>query len=279
MKLTIQYIQKELAPYYPDTEIQGLVRIILENVLGISYTQIIVDREKVVSERDRKKIEEIVERLNDQEPIQYILGETEFYDLKFKVNSSVLIPRQETEELVHWILQAPLRSKAKILDIGTGSGCIPIALKKNLPDADIKAVDISVDALEMAGKNAVLNGIDIKFELTNFLDWKKYTWDTYDVVVSNPPYVRELEKEQMENNVLLHEPENALFVSNEDPLVFYRCIAEFARDYLTTGGYLFFEINEFLGIEMTELVKGLGFREIALRKDLNGKDRMLMCKK
>lgn len=279
MQATIQHINSELGALYPKTEIQGFVRIIFGAVLNFSYTDIVLQKNEVLEVADVEKIKRIVERLKTFEPIQYILGETEFYDLKLKVNRATLIPRPETEELVHWITKTPLQTGAKILDIGTGSGCIPLALKYTLPHLRISAVDISKGALKIAKENADTNHLEVHFFQVDILNWQKYSWGKYDVIVSNPPYVRECEKAQMDNNVLEYEPENALFVDDNNPLVFYKTIAEFAKGQLFENGYLFFEINENLGDEMIALVKGLGFREIELRKDLNNKNRMLKCRK
>jgi release factor glutamine methyltransferase len=279
MQRTIQHIKTELAAYYPETEIEGFIRIIFESVLSMTYTQFVLEKEKQIDEIDFKSIAKIVSALKTYRPIQYILGETEFYDLKIKVNPGVLIPRPETEELVHWVCKTGVQPGAKLVDIGTGSGCIALALKKELPKANVWAVDVSAKALETAKENARLNQLDLEFAEADILQWEKYEWPVYDIIVSNPPYVRESEKKLMNSNVLDYEPEGALFVSDDDPLVFYRRIAEFARANLMRGGYLFFEINEYLGTEMEDLLKGLGFSAIDLRQDINGKNRMIMCKK
>lgn len=279
MRSTIQYIEKELNGLYPETEIQGFIRLILESVLDLSYTQIILQKEREVKPEEAEKIETIVGRLKKHEPIQYILGKTEFYGLMLNVNPAVLIPRPETEELVHWILNTDLPRAARILDVGTGSGCIPLALKNEIKDAQVTGVDISEKALETARENAILNHLDVTFIHADILNWGKYNWGKYDVIVSNPPYVRESEKKLMQANVLDFEPVGALYVSDNDPLVFYHEIARFAKVNLTKGGWLFYEINEALGMEMKELVQGLGFHSVEVRKDLNGKDRMLACRK
>lgn len=279
MQTTIQYIKKELAELYPETEVEGLIRVIFESVFGWNYTEHILNRDKKVERPQFLEIERIIIRLKEFEPIQYILGETEFFGLTLKVDSSVLIPRPETEELVGWILEKNTGKSPMILDIGTGSGCIPLALKSKLKDAQIKAVDISGSALDMARKNAEGNKLKVEFSQSNILKWQDYKWQEFDVIVSNPPYVRELEKEKMKSNVLEFEPDNALFVSNENPLVFYSAIAKFAHKYLADNGMLFFEINEYLGAEMSEMLNLNGFGDIELRKDINGKDRMMSCRK
>jgi release factor glutamine methyltransferase len=279
MQKTIQYIRAELAPFYPETEISGFVQMIMNSVLGLSYTQMILEKDRVLESSESDQIKVIVERLKTHEPIQYILGVAEFFGLELKVQPGVLIPRPETEELVDWICKTEIPASAKILDIGTGSGCIPLALKNELPAAEVMAVDVSEKALSIAAENAQNHQLEVEFELADILKWEEGSWPQFDVIVSNPPYVMEREKKQMEANVLEHEPGLALFVSDTDPLIFYRAIAQFASKQLNESGYLFFEINENLGDEMVELVKQLGFKSIELRRDLNGKNRMLRCQK
>jgi len=208
-------------------------------------------------------------------PIQYILGETEFYGLPFRVNDSVLIPRPETEELVDWIRSENNRNEAlNILDIGTGSGCIAIALKHEFPNAAVEAFDISDKALETARSNAGLNKLDVEFskvDILNVADQSK----KWDIIASNPPYIPELEKSEIEANVLEHEPHLALFVPDNDPLLFYRHIALFAKKQLNPNGKLYFEIHRDYGKECMELLASLGFSEIELRKDISGNNRMI----
>nr|WP_321358348.1 peptide chain release factor N(5)-glutamine methyltransferase [uncultured Draconibacterium sp.] len=279
MQKTIQYIRAELAPFYPETEISGFIQMIMNSVLGLSYTQMILEKDRVLENYESDRIKSIVQRLKTHEPIQYILGVAEFYGLQLKVKPGVLIPRPETEELVEWICKTEIPASAKILDIGTGSGCIPLALKNELPTTVVMAVDVSETALSLATENAQKNKLEVAFEHADILNWQELSWPQFDVIVSNPPYVMEREKKQMEANVLEHEPELALFVSDSDPLIFYRTIAQFAAKQLNESGYLFFEINENLGDEMVALVKQLGFKSIELRRDLNNKNRMLRCQK
>lgn len=274
MQATIQYIEKELGGLYPKSEIQGFVRILLEAVLGWNYTQQVLKKGEEISQIHAEKIIAIIARLKTMEPIQYILGETEFYGLKLNVNPAVLIPRPETEELVEWIIKRNFLSTAKILDIGTGSGCIALSLKCRLINSKVFGVDISEKALEVARGNAIRNNLDVDFFQCDILNWEKYNWRNYDVVVSNPPYVRMCEKAEMKDNVLKYEPESALFVSDQDPLVFYRSIAAFAKKYLNKNGLLFFEINEYLGEEINKLLLGFGFWNIEIKADMNGKKRM-----
>jgi release factor glutamine methyltransferase len=217
-------------------------------------------------------------KLKKEIPIQYILGETEFFDLKFKVNNKVLIPRPETEELIEWVLKnsklKTQNSKLNILDIGTGSGCIAISLAKNLPNAEVYAIDISSEAIKIAQKNAEINKVSVNFIETDILKIEELQY-TFDIIVSNPPYVRELEKEKMHQNVLANEPHLALFVENDNPLLFYDKIADLAKSYLTKNGNLYFEINQYLGKETVDLLKSKGFNTIELKKDLFDVDRMI----
>ncbi|WP_297087270.1 peptide chain release factor N(5)-glutamine methyltransferase [uncultured Draconibacterium sp.] len=279
MQQTIQYIRTELEGIYPESEILGFTKLLFDQVLGFSYTQMILAKTRMLEQEDVKKIKTIVSRLKNHEPIQYILGATEFYGLQLELEPGVLIPRPETEELVQWVCQTQLPKQARVLDIGTGSGCIALAIKNEIPDAEVWAVDKSEKAMELAAKNAKTNNLQLHFKQTDILNWQEEHWPQFDVVLSNPPYVRESEKAQMQANVLEHEPELALFVSDNDPLLFYRTIAQFAKDHLKNGGLLFFEINESFGEEMVNLVKSLGFSSVELRRDLENKNRMLRCRK
>lgn len=279
MKTTIQYIENELNSLYPKNEIQGFIRLMFENICQLSYTDFVLQKNNRINSSARGKIKEIVERLKKFEPIQYILGETEFMGLKIRVNPSVLIPRPETEELVQWIVESQDFRLPRILDVGTGSGNIALALKSQIRAANILAIDISEKALKVAKLNAFQNKLEIDLLKADILNWQDKSWEIFDVVVCNPPYVREFEKGNMHPNVLEFEPGEALFVTNSDPLVFYRKTGEFAIKYLRKNGGLFFEINENMGQEMIHLLQNLGFNNIQIRKDINGKNRMLQCKK
>jgi len=279
MQTTIQYIEKELADLYPKSEIQGFIRIIFEYVCGYDYTGLLLHKNEEINVAHQKEIEEIVLRLKRFEPIQYILGETEFHGLKLKVKPGVLIPRPETEELVQWMSETTWPPKAKILDVGTGSGCIALALKNKLPHAEISAIDFSKEALQTATENAALNDLEVEFIQSDILQWSKINWPLYDGIVSNPPYVRELEKKEMQANVLKYEPETALFVPDDDPLIFYHQIGHFAQHYLKAEGKLFFEINESMGEQIVHFLEQIGFKNIELRKDLNEKNRMIKAVK
>lgn len=277
MKATIQYINSELAGLYPVSEIEGFTRIIFEAVYGWSFTEQVVKRHEKISVTNLNKIEAIILRLKKYEPIQYILEQTEFYGLKLKVNPSVLIPRPETEELVQWITKCNIPGNSIILDIGTGSGCIALALKNQL-NAEVFGVDISENALEVARQNALKNNLEVDFFQADILKWNELEWKNFDIVVSNPPYIRESEKLQMHSNVLSFEPQNALFVTDTDPLIFYKSIAAFAKKHLTKSGMLFFEINENMSLEMNKMLVEFCFNDIEVRKDINGKNRMVCCR-
>lgn len=275
MQTTIQYIKKELEGVYPELEIKGMTRIILEWVTGWNYTEQMVNRQTQLEETMKRKIDPIIERLKKFEPIQYILGEAEFYGLKIKVSPAVLIPRPETEELVNYVLEKNPKPDVRILDIGTGSGCIALALKQQLKEAEVKGVDISDAALEFARENARINQLQVEFIQADVLRWEKCSWGKYNIIVSNPPYIRESEKFQMNKNVLDFEPGEALFVSDNNPLIFYRRISEFAIKNLDDNGFLFFEINENMAVEMNDLFKSFGFKNIELLNDINDKKRMI----
>lgn len=278
---TIALIRQGLANRYPKSEVQGFIRIIFEHLLFLSQTDLVMKPEQIIPVAAFDKINEIIFRLQKNEPVQYILGETEFYGLRFKVNPSVLIPRPETEELVNWINDEVYPDeKSRILDIGTGSGCIAVALAKNIAGAQVDAMDVSESALNVAAENAVLNKVNINFYRYDILQNQPFPSSSlYNVIVSNPPYVRESEKKLMQSNVLDYEPSLALFVPDNDPLLFYKAIAVFAWNHLVENGRLYFEINEALFDEISLLLKNLNFSGIKIRKDINGKCRMVGCTK
>ena len=279
---------KSLEDMYPSEEIQSFFNILSEEYLSMSRLEIALNSEKEVSEEVFDQFQHAILRLKKNEPIQYIIGKTDFYGLPFKVNKHTLIPRPETEELVDWILtdeKLPLANDAlSVLDIGTGSGCIAISLAKNLPNSKVHAVDISEGALNIARENAVLNQVDVEMFQMDVLNTKSLPITSegveakkYDIIVSNPPYVRELERKLMQPNVVEYEPETALFVPDQDPLVFYRIISRLAKIHLKRGGVLFFEINESFKSELKELLKDEGFRKTETKQDIYGKDRMIRC--
>lgn len=263
-----------LKSIYPREEIRNFVIILFEYKLGFSKVDFIMKGADELTPEMIDFCTKALAQLKEHIPIQYIIGETEFYGLKFKVTHDVLIPRPETEELVHWIISDNKLSNPQILDIGTGSGCIPITLKKHIPAANITTWDISEKALCIANENATLNKVDVIFVQNDVLKTSLQKNKTFDIIVSNPPYIRELEKKHMHQNVLNYEPHLALFVSDNNPLIFYKQICKLAFENLNPGGILYFEINEALGDDTKLLMKYFGFTQVEVRKDLFGKDRM-----
>ena len=280
------YFNKTLKKLYPTSEIDTFLFLLLEEYLNFKRIDIVLKSNFEISPEDLILLKSSTKLLEQEIPIQYILGKTEFYGFPFILNEHVLIPRPETEELISSILENVLKTRSfhtnanekqlKILDIGTGSGCIPISLKKSLPFAEITAIDVSNEALTIAKKNAVLNKVDINLTQQDILNTTSLN-QLYDVIVSNPPYVRESEKKEIKNNVLNNEPHMALFVEDNNPLVFYNKIAELAKNHLTKNGTLFFEINQYLGKETVELIKLKGFNKIQLKKDIFGRDRIIIA--
>ncbi|WP_313111121.1 peptide chain release factor N(5)-glutamine methyltransferase [Aequorivita sediminis] len=276
-----KYFHEQLSGFYASEEIQSFFYILSKEYLNLSRVDIALNPETEVSTNDYDKFQIALFKLNNHEPIQYILGETEFYGLPIKVNKYTLIPRPETEELIDYIMSnhkttTQHSEPTSILDIGTGSGCIAVSLAKNLPNTKVSALDISEKAIQVATENAEINNVNVNFFQTDILKVTSLP-EQYDIIVSNPPYVRELEKEMMHENVLRHEPDSALYVTNSDPLLFYRSISRLAKIHLKSGGKLFFEINEYLADEMVALLKDEGFKKIEVKKDIFGKDRMIKC--
>ena len=271
---------QELSSIYEEGEAESFFYLILEAKRQLKRIDLALQPDLTFSEAELVVWNSILEDLKKEIPIQYLLGKTNFYGLDFEVNENVLIPRPETEELVEWILEdcgkIDTTSEFSILDIGTGSGCIPISLKKQLPQAKVSAIDVSEKALEVAKGNAKLNGVEVNFILQNILETANLL-ESYDVIVSNPPYVRNLEKQEIKNNVLEYEPHLALFVADDDALIFYRKIGTLALKSLRPNGKLFFEINQYLGKETVDLLKDLGFQNVELRKDIYGNDRMILA--
>ena len=280
----------ELQTIQEDSEIESFFFILTEFLHNLKRIDVSLHPEFEVSETDLEKWKTIISELKTEKPIQYITGEAWFYGLRFEVNENTLIPRPETEELVEWIVESQKlivenlkiqkSNNLTILDIGTGSGCIPIALKKEIPNAQVSAIDISEKALEIARKNASDNQVEVNFIQQDILTSQHLNISTsqpllFDVIVSNPPYVRNLEKQEIKRNVLDYEPHLALFVDDSDALLFYRKIAQLALKSLAPNGKLFFEINQYLGKETVELLEQLGFKNIELRKDFVGNDRMI----
>ena len=271
-----QFIQ-ELTPIYDAGESESFFYLILEEKQKLKRIDLALQPDLFFSEEEIVVWNSILKELKKEIPIQYLLGKTSFYGLDFEVNENVLIPRPETEELVEWILESQ-KSKVesqniRILDIGTGSGCIAITLAKNIPNAQVFAIDVSEKALATAQKNAASNKVSVTFTCQNILETEDLL-QQFDIVVSNPPYVRNLEKEEIKKNVLDNEPHLALFVADNDALIFYKKIAELAQKNLTANGLLFFEINQYLGSEMVDLLEKMNFKNVELRKDIYGNDRM-----
>ena len=270
-----------IAHLYASEEVLSFFYLLAEKQLGLSRIAIALQPEKEISEVEKLEFDKAISRLGNFEPIQYILGDTEFFGLPFRVDNNVLIPRPETEELVDWIADKNQNKEATILDIGTGSGCIAISLAKYLPKAKVYGLDISAEALLVAKQNAALNKVDVTFVNADVLNenaWELTFEDMkFDTIVSNPPYVRIVEKKLMKPNVIIHEPDIALFVEDEDPLLFYRKIAQLSKLYLKPEGVLYFEINEYLSKEMKEMLIFEGFKDVEIRKDIFKKDRMIKC--
>ncbi|MBE6337895.1 MAG: peptide chain release factor N(5)-glutamine methyltransferase [Lentimicrobiaceae bacterium] len=286
-----KYYCDQLCSIYDKDEANAMILILFEHYFNIDRVKMALEPDIRLSESEMLKIHFAVKDLLKNKPIQYIIGETEFCELKFKVNESVLIPRPETSEMVYKIVNKTTgqqdnefyssrnaESRLSILDIGTGSGCIAISLAKLFPEAQVYALDISEDALKVARENSINNKVNITFIQDDILSLNNYIENKFDIIVSNPPYVRELEKAEMRDNVLKWEPDKALFVSNEDPLIFYRKILEFAKSHLKEDGEIWFEINEYLGKEMTELCKECGFSNVKIHKDFRGKERIMNLK-
>lgn len=274
------YFIQELESIFGEDEAESFFYLILEEKHQLKRIDLALQIDLTFSENEIKVWNVILEQLKQEIPVQYILAKTSFYGLDFEVNKNVLIPRPETEELVDWIIKSNTKDSfsknIKILDIGTGSGCIAISLAKNIANAQVFAIDVAENALATAEKNAQNNKVEVAFWNRNILE----TYDLeeqFDIIVSNPPYVRNLEKEEIKKNVLDNEPHLALFVEDNDALIFYKKIAELAQKNLSENGQLYFEINQYLGKEMIDLLEKMNFKNIELRKDIYGNDRMIFA--
>ena len=274
----LQTLVKNLTPMHGAQEARAIVYALLEDVFGLRKTDVLLGRFEALSEAEKLHFAECARRLSAGEPLQYVVGTAPFGELRFEVTPATLIPRPETLELVEWVVaDENVKSALRLLDIGTGSGCIAISLAKLLPQATVSAWDISAEALAVARRNAERNGVAIDFKQVDALHVTEA--ETYDCIVSNPPYICEAEKAEMTDSVLLHEPHTALFVPNTAPLRFYRAIAELGMRCLSPGGTLYFEINRAYGAETCNLLRDLGFRDVELRKDFYGNDRMVKAGK
>lgn len=270
-----QIFLEKLTPIYDEGEVESFFYITLEELKGWKRSDLALNPGAELSVAELDRWNNVLAQLELQKPIQYILSKAHFYGLEFEVNENTLIPRPETEELVEWIIKENQSGKQiKILDIGTGSGCIAIALAKNLPDVQVHAVDISEGALQVAKRNAAKNNVAVTFWQTDILTTETLP-DMFDIIVSNPPYVRNMEKEEIKKNVLDYEPHLALFVEDNDALLFYRKISQLAKQNLPENGLLYFEINQYLGTETKEMLEQLQFKNAELRKDIYGNHRMI----
>lgn len=266
---------EDLSNLYDNREVKSLFRITCEDLFGYKFSDFDLNSTETFSENEIDSLKQVLKRLKTGEPLQHIVGFTFFDDLKIHVTEDVLIPRPETEELVYWIKENFKSSQElTVLDWCTGSGCIALSLKKYFPNSKVKAYDISKNAIEISSKNALVNNLSVDFEERNALISFDETFK-YDIIVSNPPYIPELDKLEMHPNVLNFDPEIALFVPNSNYLMFYKAIAEFALVHLKDKGELYFEIHERFGQETIDLLKEMGFNSLELRKDLQGKDRMI----
>jgi release factor glutamine methyltransferase len=268
----------KLAKHYANTEVDAICSLAAEYILKWTNTDQFLKKDDPLEPRDINELLNILDRLEKDEPIQHILGETEFYSLRFEVNKHVLIPRQETEMLVDSIIKDNTGNKIRILDIGTGSGCIAISLKHNLPMAEVTAIDISTEALEIARRNAERNNAEIEFIHANILSGER-DFGAFDLIVSNPPYVREMEKSQMHANVVKFDPGLALYVPDDNALIFYEVIADFASKSLTNDGIIWLEINEALAEETCLVFHKKGFIKTLVIKDLENKDRIIKAER
>lgn len=277
LKAYKKHFTEILTPQYGAAEAESFFHIAMEEINKLRRIDFVMQPDGTLTDTQLAQWQNVLQQLEQSRPIQYIFGKAHFYGLEFKVNENTLIPRPETEELVEWIIhENAKRSAISILDIGTGTGCIPVSLAANLPNATVSAIDVSVGALAIAKENASANNTNINFIQADILQATALQ-QQYDVIVSNPPYVRNLEKNEIKPNVLEYEPHLALFVEDTDPLVFYRKIAQLALVSLKPGGKLYFEINQYLGSETVALLENLGFKDIILRKDFAGNDRMIAC--
>lgn len=272
----INRIKSELSALYDKNEVESFVSLLLDKICGLNTTKRLISDKIYLSDEQNRRIDDALERLKRYEPIQYIIGYTDFYGLTLRTDRRALIPRPETEELVDWILHE-CSTVGNALDICTGSGCIAVCLAKYLKEAKVSALDISSEAIGLARENALNHQLDIVFYQKDIMATDSL-WQKFDLIVANPPYVTLNERVDMMPNVLDYEPSLALFVDDEDPLIFYRTIARFAQKNLVDGGMLFFEINRKFGKETVDLLASMGFVDIVPKKDISGNDRFIKCK-
>jgi release factor glutamine methyltransferase len=279
-------LTKELKNVYESDELRNIIELVIEHITNMSRAEQVKNKVPYLTCTQLEDLDAITERLKKNEPVQYVLGEAWFAGMKFKVNKNVLIPRPETEELVDWIVKESQKSNPEsfrdksqnIIDIGTGSGCIPITLKHQLPEANVSAIDVCSEALFNATENAIKLNTEVDFTLLDFLDEEKWNeLHQYDIIVSNPPYVKQSEINTIHERVKEFEPHLALFVPDNDPILFYKKLSDFSMKHLNAGGKLFVEINEALGEAVSNLFRSAGFLNVDLKKDMQGKDRMVMA--
>lgn len=278
MNPIVYYIKQTLHGYYPDSESVSMAKLLLTQVFGLSVLELYAGKDNSFSADEQKRLDDILIRLQKYEPIQYIIGTEDFYGLTFEVDPNVLIPRPETEELVAWIVQENEDRQVRVLDIGTGSGCIAISLAKNLEKAAVTSWDVSAGALQVAARNCRRNEVEVNLVQKDILKVNP-AGEQFDVIVSNPPYITEKEKTDMDANVLDWEPGLALFVPDDTPLLFYRKIAELGREMLAPDGKLYFEINREYGRQTVDMLKALGYKHIELKKDISQNDRMIKAER
>ena len=280
MKQLIERISIALGERYEKQELTSITRTVCCDLLGISATTYYIKEEVTLTEEQKYLLDDILKRLQQGEPLQYIEGRTPFCGMEFKVRPAVLIPRPETAELIDWVVSEHSHEPLRLIDLGTGSGCIAIALSRKLPQATVDACDISPEALAVAGENNRANGERVSFFRHDILDLSTPLPHSYNIIVSNPPYIMQSEQTDMERTVTEWEPHTALFVPDDDALRFYRAIAEIGRtEALQPGGSIYVEINQRLGAETVELFEAYGYREVTLRRDIYGNDRMVKAVK
>lgn len=272
------HFYKELEAFYPQEEYETFFKVLVQEYLKLATYEIPLNFQLELDMVQRNLFDKALSRLQQNEPLQYIVASTEFYGFPFQLSPAVLIPRPETEELVDWIYTDFKNTKSTILDIGAGSGAIAVSLAKLLPEAEVTAIDVSEDALKIAEANASSNAVNVQFIKQDILDCKALD-RSYEVIVSNPPYVRDLEKEEIKANVLNYEPHLALFVEDQNALIFYKKIAELAMKALQPNGILYFEINQYLSVETVSLLKNIGFSQVELRDDFAGNPRMIKAQR
>ncbi len=277
--LAYKQLLAQLYEVYDNREAANIADMVIEHVTGQRKIERIVYKDLPVNEQQQVQLEKFAGQLLQHRPVQYVLGEAWFMKMKLRVNESVLIPRPETEELAEWIINDIKKSGNKevsLFDIGTGSGCIPIAVRKKIPEVAVSAIDVSDDALQVAILNSIEQNVLVDFLHLDFLNEEEWNrLGKYNIIVSNPPYIKQSEEARMQNNVLKYEPHVALFVPDEDALIFYKAIVKFSTVHLKPGGSVYVEINEALGEDVVKLFKENDFQEVVLKKDMQGKDRMV----